>query len=77
MIRTSPMKIARTVGAVLLLAAAAAGALFAQTFQGPKLTVSEIKFDFGRVVQGTEVTHIFDVRNTGTEPLVIERVVPS
>ncbi len=51
--------------------------LSAQEYQGPKIEVSGDRFDFGRVVQGTPATHTFEVRNTGKEPLVIERVQPS
>ncbi|HUI46915.1 MAG TPA: DUF1573 domain-containing protein [Nitrospirota bacterium] len=54
-----------------------AGHLLAQEVNGPKLEAVEIKYDFGKVIQGTQVSHIFEVRNVGNEPLIIDRVVPS
>lgn len=44
---------------------------------GPRLDVREMQYDFGKVIQGTQVSHVFEVRNTGTEPLIIERVQTS
>jgi len=54
-----------------------AAALPAQEFKGPKIEVKGDRYDFGKVVQGTPATHTFEVRNTGNEPLVIERVQPT
>ncbi len=51
--------------------------LTAQEKSGPKITVDQARYDLGKVVQGTQATHTFEVRNTGTEPLVIEHVQPS
>jgi uncharacterized protein DUF1573 len=62
---------------VLLVAFLYAGLIAAQEAGGPKIEVTELKHDFGKVVQGTQATHIFEVRNTGTEPLIIERVQTS
>jgi len=58
------------------LLAGAAG-LQAQEHRGPKVEISGDRFDIGKIVQGTQATHTFEVRNTGDEPLVIERVQPS
>jgi len=55
----------------------AASLLPAEEIKGPKIFAKEIKFDFGKVVQGSEATHVFELLNKGSEPLVIERVVPS
>ena len=49
----------------------------AQEAKGPKIEVKELNHDFGKVVQGTQATHVFEVRNTGTELLIIERVQTS
>jgi len=62
--------------AVLLLVVLA-GVLPAQEVKGPRIEAREAQHDFGKVVQGTTVSHVFEVRNTGSEPLVIDRVVPS
>ncbi len=54
-----------------------AGTLLAQEVKGPMIVAKEVKYDFGKVVQGKQVSHVFEVRNAGTEPLIIDRVVPS
>ena len=61
------------IGFVVLLTVVFAGSAWAQ----PKIEVREIKYDFGKVAQGTQVSHVFEVRNAGTEPLIIERVQSS
>lgn len=43
---------------------------------------AEFKFDkethdFGKIPQGTPVTHVFTFENTGTEPIIISEVKPS
>ena len=35
----------------------------------PQISIEEMTHDFGVVPQGTDVTHIFKVRNTGEAPL--------
>ena len=40
---------------------------------GPRTSFSEFSHDFGNVSQGTKLTHVFKVRNTGTEPLELIR----
>jgi hypothetical protein len=41
---------------------------------GPRLHVAASVHDFGKVVQGQELRHAFELRNTGTRPLDIESV---
>ena len=41
------------------------------------LLVKEARYDFGKIPQGKPVTHIFEVVNTGKEPLQIENVQAS
>lgn len=62
---------------VLLIAFLYAGLVAAEEAGGPKIEVKELMYDFGKVVQGTQVSHVFEVRNIGTEPLIIERVQTS
>jgi len=63
---------------VLTMAAfVSAGILSAQEHGGPVIEVKEDKYDFGKVVEGTQAVHVFDFRNVGTEPLVIEKVQSS
>lgn len=61
----------------LFLIFVCAGSLTAEEIKGPRIEIKELQHDFGKVVAGTQATHIFEVRNAGTEPLVLERVVPS
>ena len=41
--------------------------------KAPKIVAAEANFNFGKVKQGTEVEHIFKLRNTGSGELVIEK----
>ncbi len=43
---------------------------------GPCLQLQEIAHDFGDVMEGEHLEHVFEVRNTGAEELVIEHVRP-
>jgi len=51
--------------------------LAAQEYHGPKIEVRELRYDFGKVAQGTQVSHVFEVKNAGEEVLVIEKVQSS
>lgn len=62
---------------MVLVALLAAGSLTAQESKGPKIIAKEVQYDFGRVVEGTLASHVFEIRNGGNEPLDIERVMPS
>jgi hypothetical protein len=46
----------------------------AQENKGPRIELKEMQHDFGKVASGTQASHVFEVRNAGDEPLVIERV---
>jgi hypothetical protein len=39
----------------------------------PKIVAVESAFDFGKVKQGDEVTHVFKIRNEGTAELKIDK----
>jgi hypothetical protein len=54
-----------------------AGTLSAQELKGPRIEVKQEQYSVGTVVQGEQAVHVFEVRNAGTEPLMIERVQPS
>lgn len=43
----------------------------------PQAVVSERSFDFGTVIGGKPVTHVFKIRNAGTGPLLIGSVITS
>ncbi len=66
--------------AVTIILAAAGlypGLLRAHDNPGPKIAAKELTFNAGQVASGTAVDHVFEVRNAGNEPLIIDRVVPS
>ena len=54
-----------------------AGPVTAVDNTGPKIEVPEMRYDFGKVIQGTRVEHVFEIRNAGSEQLVIEKIQPS
>jgi hypothetical protein len=51
--------------------------LLAQEYSGPRIEVKELRHDFGKVVQGTQISYVFEIKNAGKEALVIERVQSS
>ncbi len=54
-----------------------AGPLTALDNKGPKIEIKEMRYDFGKILKGTAVSHTFEVKNVGSEQLVIEKVQPS
>jgi len=54
-----------------------AGTVSAEELKGPRIEVKQEQFAMGSVAQGEQAAHVFEVRNAGTEPLMIERVQPS
>ena len=48
----------------------------AQSKQLTTLALSEANFDFGKLKKGDHVEHIYEVTNTGTNPLIISQVKP-
>jgi uncharacterized protein DUF1573 len=44
---------------------------------GPHLTVEERNYDFGIILQGERVEHVFSLKNSGDAPLKIKQVRPS
>ena len=46
----------------------------AQAKAGPVITFEESEYNFGDITQGDVVEHTFTFKNTGTQPLIIERV---
>lgn len=43
----------------------------------PKLVVDNAKFEFGKVKEGEEISHVFKIKNEGTAELVITNVSPA
>ena len=46
----------------------------AQAKAGPVITFEEAEYNFGDITQGDVVEHTFTFKNTGTQPLVIDRI---
>ncbi|MDZ4757165.1 MAG: DUF1573 domain-containing protein [Bacteroidota bacterium] len=44
---------------------------------GPNIEFESEKYDFGSIKQGTIVTHTFSFKNSGDQPLIINKVSPS
>lgn len=53
------------------------GVLAQEVAAKPVLKIEKSEFDFGTAIQGTSVTHEFQVKNEGSADLVIQRVVAS
>lgn len=43
----------------------------------PKLVVDNAKFEFGKVNEGEEISHVFKIKNEGTAELIITNVSPA
>jgi hypothetical protein len=57
-----------------LVAFLGVGPLSAQEQNGPRIEFKEMQYDFGKIPQGTQAIHVFEVRNGGKGPLTIQRV---
>ena len=66
----------KTVATGLLVVLLYTGIAAAQEQKGARIEVKELRHNFGKVEQGTQVSHVFEIRSVGTETLVIERVQP-
>ncbi|MCI0751304.1 MAG: DUF1573 domain-containing protein [Flammeovirgaceae bacterium] len=58
----------------LIVFAAFAGAVSAQEASGPVMAFEKKSHDFGDIVQGDKVEHLFKFTNTGNEPLIITNI---
>ena len=64
--------------AMALIALAGIGSVApAQEYEGPKVLVDQLKYHFGKVVQGKQAEHVFEMRSAGKEALVIDRIQTS
>ena len=65
----------------IMLVVAAAGftvsPLPAQEQKGPQLVIKEMTYDFGKVVEGAKLQHVFEVGNSGDAALDIQRIQPT
>lgn len=68
-------KIIKSILSLMLLIICATGFNISASAAGKaKITFSESSHDFGKVVQGVELTHIFKFTNTGDGNLIIQSV---
>jgi len=49
----------------------------ALAYAEPSIQFEDPSHDFGEVQQGLQLEHTFEFENTGTEDLIISRVLPS
>jgi hypothetical protein len=63
---------------IALIALAGIGSVApAQEYKGPKVLVDQLKYHFGKVAQGGQAEHVFELRSVGNEALVIDRIQSS
>ena len=46
----------------------------AQEQKGPQIELKETTYDFGKVVEGAKLQHVFEVGNTGDAALDIQQI---
>ena len=63
-----------TAGAYTAQAQAVKPANATEKVAGPAIVFEESKYDFGSVMQGGMVDHVFKFKNTGTQPLIISNI---
>ncbi len=79
MIRSSKHILMMTLAAAVLLSAGSVYAQQGEQIEGanlPQLAVSMERFDFGRVTQGSSISHAFWLKNVGGDTLKITDVKP-
>jgi hypothetical protein len=47
------------------------------SYSAPTIQFDEYKYDFGLIEPGGTVEHTFEFENTGSDDLIIEKLVPS
>jgi len=62
------------IAVTVVVAVAFAGLLPAQEVKGPRIELKEMRYDLGKVAQGTQASHVFEIRSVGSDTLVIDRV---
>ena len=63
-------------GSLTILTTIIATVLVGQAAAEPQLSIPKATHDFGTVLQGTKVTHDFEIKNTGDAPLAIKGIQP-
>ncbi len=65
------------VAVTTIFAAAGSGTVFSQDHKAPRIEIKEERFDFGKVTQGEQAVHVFDIRNAGNDVLEVQKVQTS
>lgn len=73
----APAAVSGDSSAVTPVSADAATAAPASNQPFTTIALSESNFDFGNIKKGNKVEHVYEVTNTGTNPLVISEVKPA
>ena len=47
-------------------------AVFEEPINGPKIVFSENRYEFGDIIQGDIIEHVFEFTNSGNAPLVLQ-----
>ena len=64
--------------AITLIVLAGIGSVApAQEYNGPKILVDQLKYHIGKVAQGAQAEHVFEIHSVGTDALIIDRVQSS
>ena len=74
------MRLFSLIGVFLICSAARAQQTVSSAVKTPEKEILQLKeggYDFGKILQGRPVTHIFEITNSGTEPLRLENVQAS
>ena len=61
---------------VLILSSAFAqeSVVFEEPINGPKIVFLEEKYEFGDIIQGDVIEHVFEFKNSGNAPLILQDV---
>ena len=60
-----------------IFAVAGSGTVFSQDLKAPRIEIKEERFDFGKVTQGEQAVHVFEIRNAWNDVLEVQKVQTS
>ena len=59
---------------ILISAYAQEPLVFEEPINGPKIVFLEDKYEFGDIIQGDVIEHVFEFKNSGNAPLILQDV---
>jgi hypothetical protein len=65
------------ISVLVLATVVVSGVLAADERRGPRILVKDARFDLGRVEEGAQPEHIFEILNTGDDVLEIKQIQPT